>query len=57
MNTAYFANQRHQSAMQTFSGPGRTMCHHPVALAAFLRKCHIAKMICRHTVLHQSDGI
>ena len=60
MNTAYFANQRHQSAMQTFSwaGPDNVPITQLASFAGtFLRKCHIAKMICRHTVLHHSDGI
>lgn len=60
VNTAYFANQRHQSAMQTFrwAGPDNVPITQLASFAGtFLRKCHIARMICRHTVLHKTDRV
>lgn len=60
VNSVYFANQRHQSAMQTYpwAGPDNAPVSQLSAFTAtFLQKCHVARMICRHTVLHKGDRV
>ncbi len=58
VNTKYYANQRKQSFMQTFfwtDEENRRISCLKDFTASFLDKCHIAKMICRHIVLHESN--
>ncbi len=60
VNTKYYANQRQQSFMQTFfwaDENNKRISDLSGFAATFLEQCHIAKMICRHTVLHQSNKV
>jgi len=60
VNTKYYANNRKQSVEQTFTWSdehNRRISNLSDFAALFLAKCHIAKMICRHTVLHETNKI
>lgn len=60
VNTRYYANQRKQTIMQSFKWAGKDNKHISRLCdfaESFLDKCHIAKMISRHIVLHESDKI
>ena len=60
VNTKYYANQHKQNKMQTFfwadKDNKRISCLSDFA-RSFLEKCHIAKMISRHIVLHSTNKI
>lgn len=60
VNTKYFANNRDQNFKQTFYWSDEN--NEPIkpldAFADhFLEACHLSKMICRYTVLHETDRI
>ena len=58
VNTKYYANNRTQSFKQTFywtDEQNRRISQLHDFAQAFLEPCHISKMICKYTVLHQSD--
>ncbi|WDI30269.1 type I restriction endonuclease subunit R [Hyphococcus flavus] len=60
VNTKYYANNRRQTFKQTFFWADRdnnliTQLHE--FAEAFLEKCHLSKMICKYTVLHESDKV
>lgn len=58
VNTKYYANNRNQSFKQTFywtDEHNKRITALPDFATAFLEPCHISKMICKYTVLHQSD--
>lgn len=58
VNTKFFANNKHQSFKQTFywtDEHNRRIASLPEFATAFLKPCHVSKMICKYTVLHQSD--
>lgn len=60
VNTKYYANNRRQSYKQTFFWTDKDNLPHTRLEAfaeAFLEKCHLSKMICKYTVLHESDKI
>jgi len=60
VNTKYYANNRRQSFKQTFywTDPDNQPLTRLEAFAeAFLEKCHLSKMICKYTVLHESDKV
>ncbi|MBW0161351.1 MAG: type I restriction endonuclease subunit R [Sediminibacterium sp. Gen4] len=58
VNTKYYANNRHQSFQQTFFWTDEQ--NKPIKplsdfATAFLEPCQLSKLICKYTVLHQSD--
>jgi type I restriction enzyme R subunit len=60
VNTKYFANNRRQSFKQTFywtDADNKAITQLEAFAEAFLEKCHVSKMICKYTVLHESDRI
>lgn len=60
VNTKYYANQRKQSFKQTFfwSRKDNVVVSTLDEFAdAFLEKCHVSKMICRYTVLQETDRV
>lgn len=60
VNTKYYANNRRQSYKQTFFWTGKDnqpLTRLEAFAEAFLEKCHVSKMICKYTVLHESDKI
>jgi type I restriction enzyme R subunit len=60
VNTKYYANQRKQSFKQTFFWAKRdnsTITNLDDFADDFLEKCHVSKMICRYTVLQETDKI
>ncbi|GAB6042364.1 type I restriction endonuclease subunit R, EcoR124 family [Endothiovibrio diazotrophicus] len=60
VNTKYFANNRDQDFKQTFfwADEGNRLITGLDAFAdAFLERCHLSKMICKYTVLHESDKV
>ena len=60
VNTKYFANNRTQSYKQTFywtDKDNKAITRLDAFAESFLEKCHISKMICKYTVLHESDKI
>lgn len=60
VNTKYFANNPKQSFKQTFNWAQKNNEYiNPLMEFAdtFLEPCHIAKMICRYTVLQETDKI
>jgi type I restriction enzyme, R subunit len=60
VNTKYYANQRRQSFKQTFfwARPDNSVIAQLDEFAdAFLEKCHVSKMICRYTVLQETDRV
>ena len=60
VNTKYYANQRRQSFKQTFFWARRdnsVISQLDEFADSFLEKCHVSKMICRYTVLQQTDRV
>lgn len=60
VNTRYYANNRKQSYKQTcyWANENNELITQLDDFAdSFLEKCHLSKMICRYTVLHESDKI
>lgn len=60
VNTKYYANNRDQDFKQTFYWADRenNLVTQLDAFAdSFLEKCHVSKMICKYTVLHESDKV
>jgi len=60
VNTRYYANNARTDAKQTFVwADDKNVPMNPLSAfaQAFLEPCHLSKMICRYTVLHQSLGI
>ena len=60
VNTKYFANNRDQSFKQTFfwtDKDNKAVTRLEAFAEVFLEKCHVSKMICKYTVLHESDKI
>lgn len=60
VNTKYYANNRDQDFKQTFFWADRenNLITQLDAFAdSFLEKCHLSKMICKYTVLHESDKV
>lgn len=60
VNTKYYANNRRQSFKQTFywTHPDNTRVSQLSEFAdLFLDRCHVSKMICQYTVLHQADKV
>ena len=60
VNTKYYANQHKQNKMQTFFWADEHNKHISCLsdfARSFLEKCHIAKMISRHIVLHSTNKI
>lgn len=60
VNTRYYANNRKQSYKQTcyWADENNELITQLDDFAdSFLEKCHLSKMICRYTVLHESDKI
>jgi type I restriction enzyme R subunit len=60
VNTKYYANNRRQSFKQTFywTHPNNTRISQLAEFAnLFLDRCHVSKMICQYTVLHESDKV
>ena len=58
VNTKYYANQRKQSFKQTFFWAKRdnsTITNLDEFADDFLEKCHVSKMICRYTVLQETE--
>jgi type I restriction enzyme R subunit len=58
VNTKYYANNRNQSFKQTFywtDAENKRITQLSEFTQAFLEPCHLSKMICKYTVLHQSD--
>jgi type I restriction enzyme, R subunit len=58
MNTKFFANQKRQSAKQTFfwgDEHNNRISGLEAFTDAFLEKCQVSKMICRYIVLNQTD--
>jgi type I restriction enzyme, R subunit len=60
VNTKYYANNRDQSFKQTFywaKEDNELITQLDQFADAFLEKCHISKMICRYTVLQETDKV
>jgi type I restriction enzyme R subunit len=60
VNTKYYANNRRQSFKQTFfwtDKDNKSITWLDAFADAFLEKCHVSKMICKYTVLHESNKI
>ena len=60
VNTKYYANNRRQSFKQTFywTHPDNTRISQLAEFTeVFLDRCHVSKMICQYTVLHQTDKV
>lgn len=60
VNTKYYANNRRQSFKQTFywTHPDNTRISQLSEFTdVFLDRCHVSKMICQYTVLHESDKV
>ncbi len=60
VNTKYFANNSQQNFKQTFfwTDTDNNRCSHLDSFTdAFFEKCHLAKMITRYIVLHESDKV
>ncbi len=60
VDTRYYANNRRQSFKQTFfwtDPANRKITRLEAFTETFLEKCHVSKMICKYTVLHESDKI
>lgn len=60
VNTKYYANQRKQHFKQTFfwaKDDNSLITHLDEFADDFLEKCHISKMICRYTVMQETDRI
>lgn len=59
-NTKYFANNHGQGFEQTFfwaDAENELITDLDAFADAFMEKCHLSKMICKHIVLHESDKI
>lgn len=60
VNTKYYANNRNQDYKQTFfwaDEENNLITRLDDFADAFLEKCHLSKMICKYTVLHESDKV
>ena len=60
VNTKYYANNRDQSFKQTFNWAkedNELITQLDQFADAFLEKCHVSKMICRYTVLQETDKV
>lgn len=60
VNTKYYANNRRQSFKQTFywTHPDNARISQLSEFTnIFLDRCHVSKMICQYTVLHDSDKV
>ena len=60
VNTKYYANNRDQSFKQTFywaKEDNELITQLDQFADAFLEKCHVSKMICRYTVLQETDKV
>ena len=60
VNSKYYANNRRQSFKQTFFWAGKDnalITQLDQFADAFLEKCHVSKMICRYTVLQETDKV
>lgn len=60
VNTKYYANNRRQSFKQTFywTHPENTRISQLSEFTnVFLDRCHVSKVICQYTVLHQADKV
>ncbi|MEM7047879.1 MAG: type I restriction endonuclease subunit R [Pseudomonadota bacterium] len=58
VNTKYFTNDHKQNFLQTFcwtNQKNKPINRLELFTDTFLEKCHIAKMICRHIVLHETE--
>lgn len=60
VNTKYYANNRDQSFKQTFywaKNDNELITQLDQFADSFLEKCHVSKMICRYTVLQETDKV
>lgn len=60
VNTKYYANNRDQDFKQTFywaDSENNLITQLDAFSDSFLEKCHVAKMICKYIVLHESDKV
>ena len=60
VNTKFYANNRDQSFKQTFfwaKEDNELITQLDQFADVFLEKCHVSKMICRHTVLQETDKV
>ncbi|MDX6527929.1 MAG: type restriction enzyme subunit [Blastocatellia bacterium] len=60
VNTKYYANNRRQSFKQTFywtDTDNTRVSQLSEFTDIFLDRCHVSKMICQYTVLHDSDKV
>jgi type I restriction enzyme R subunit len=60
VNTKYYANNRRQSFKQTFfwtHPDNKRMSQLAEFTNVFLDRCHVSKMICQYTVMHESDKV
>jgi type I restriction enzyme R subunit len=60
VNTKYYANNRRQSFKQTFywtHADNTRVSQLAEFTDVFLDRCHVSKMICQYTVLHQADKV
>lgn len=60
VNTKYYANNRDQSFKQTFywaKEDNELITQLDQFADTFLEKCHVSKMICRYTVLQETDKV
>lgn len=60
VNTKYYANNRRQSFKQTFfwtHPDNKRVSQLAEFTSLFLDRCHVSKMICQYTVLHQADKV
>ena len=60
VNTKYYANNRDQSFKQTFylaKVDNELVTQLDQFADAFLEKCHVSKMICRYTVLQETEKV
>jgi type I restriction enzyme, R subunit len=60
VNTKYYANNRDQSFKQTFywaKEDNELITQLDQFADVFLEKCHVSKMICRYTVLQETDKV
>lgn len=60
VNTKYYANNRDQSFKQTFywaKENNELITQLDEFADSFLEKCHVSKMICRYTVLQETDKV
>jgi type I restriction enzyme R subunit len=60
VNTKYYANNRRQSFKQTFywtDADNTRISQLSEFTDIFLDRCHVSKMICQYTVMHQTDKV